>query len=69
MPLALLSPFGFSLCPGSAESLLLRRRVTAVQDSRQEQSDRSLTQGDSHGWLPRQLVSVPRGSGLSDRRS
>jgi len=27
MPLAFLGPFGFSLCPGSAESLLLGRRV------------------------------------------
>lgn len=51
MPLALLSPFGLALCPGSAESLLLGRRVTALQDSRQKQSDRSLTQSDSHGWL------------------
>ena len=51
MPLALLSPFGFSLCPGLPEGLLLGRRVTALQDSGQEQSDRSLTQGESHGCL------------------
>ena len=56
MPLALLSPFGFSLCPGSAECLLLGRRVTALQDSGQEQSDRSLTQGGSQGWLVAKLL-------------
>jgi hypothetical protein len=56
MPLALLSPFGFSLCPGSAECLLLGRRVTALQDSGQEQSDRSLTQGGSQGCLVAKLL-------------
>jgi hypothetical protein len=56
MPLALVSPFGFSLCPGSAECLLLGRRVTALQDSAQDQSDRSLTQGGSQGCLVAKLL-------------
>ena len=50
MPLAFLGPFGFSLCPGSAESLLLGRRVAAWQDSGQEQGDDRLAHDGSQGW-------------------
>jgi len=50
MPLAFLGPFGFSLCPGSAESLLLGRRVTALQDSGEEQGDRGGLSQEGSQW-------------------
>jgi hypothetical protein len=57
MPLAFLCPFGLSLCPRPAESLLpFRRNRTTEQDSGQEQSNHHLTRHGSHGWLVAELL-------------
>jgi hypothetical protein len=57
MPLAFLGPFGLSLCPRPAESLLpFRRHRTTGQDSGQEQNNQRLTRHGSHGWLAAELL-------------